>query len=250
MLDKIAIVTGGSRGIGVAVAKELAKRGAKILLTYNAGESSARSVVREIEEAGGEAIMVQAEGTDRNAPSQIVEVAVNRWGHIDIIVNNAGYGENALLQDLTHESWDAMMDINVRFPVFLLKAALPHLGKAPRIVNISSVAARSGPPMMTAYASSKAALEGATRVFARELGQRYNLTANCVNPGPVATDMWLRDTAPELLAGWEKLQAGTPAGDRIATTDDIAQIVAFLASECSRWSTGSVVNANGGAVYS
>ena len=250
MFDKIAIVTGGSRGIGAAVAKELAKRGAKVLLTYNAGQSAARSVVREIEEAGGEAIMVRAQGTDRNAPSQVVEAAVNRWGHIDIIVNNAGYGENALLQDLTHEAWDTMMEVNLRMPVFLLKAALPYLGKAPRIVNISSMAARSGPPMMTAYASSKAALEGATRVFATELGKRYNLTANCVNPGPVATNMWLRDTAPELLDGWQQRQGATPAADRIATTDDIAQIVAFLASECSRWSTGSVVNANGGVVYS
>ncbi|KEF57075.1 uncharacterized protein A1O9_07265 [Exophiala aquamarina CBS 119918] len=250
LFNKIAIVTGGSRGIGAAIAKELAKRGAKLVLTYNSSEAQAKGLMNDIESLGGEAIMIQARGTDRNAPTQVVEVAVKKWGHIDIIVNNAGYGENVSLQDLTHEHWDTTMEVNVRMPVFLLKAALPHLGASPRIVNISSVAARAGPPMMIAYASSKAALEGATRCFATELGQQYNLTANCVDPGPVATDLWLRDTSQAVHDGWERRQKDTPAANRIATTDDISQIVAFLADESSRWSTGSIVNANGGILFS
>lgn len=175
--------------------------------------------------------------------------AVQKFGHIDVIVNNAGAGDDALLSDLTHDLFDKVMDANLRMPTFILKEALPHLGKAPRIVNVSSVAARAGTAYMTAYAASKAALEGATRVWASELGQKYNATVNCINPGPIATDMWLRDTDAEVLAVWDEKMKETPAAPRIATVDDVAQIVAFLCEEASRWSTGSVVNANGGLLF-
>jgi len=171
---------------------------------------------------------------------------VERWGHIDIIINNAGTGDDCLLQDMTHELWDKTLDCNLRFPTFLVKEALPHLGSKPRIVNISSVIARMGGSWTTAYCATKAALEGVTKVWALELGQKYGATVNCVNPGPVATDMWLRDTAPEVLEEWDTKMKETPAAPRIADVDDIAQIVAFLSEEGSRWSTASTINANGG----
>jgi NAD(P)-dependent dehydrogenase (short-subunit alcohol dehydrogenase family) len=245
-----AIVTGGSRGIGAGIALELAKRGANLLLTYNASKAQAETHAAQLqEEFGIEAFAVQAGGSDRDGPKRIVDAAVKRWGHIDIIINNAGAGDDCLLKDMTHELWDKIMDCNLRFPVFLVKEATPYFGTAPRIVNVSSVMARMGGSYSTAYTGSKAALEGVTKVMAIELGQAYGATVNCVNPGPVATDMWLRDTDAAVLAEWDEKVKEIPAGARIATADDIAQIVAFLSEEASRWSTGSTVNANGGLCF-
>lgn len=247
--EKIAIVTGASRGLGAGIAVELAKRGANIAITYNSDRAAAEKVAKAVEELGREALIIQARGTDHDAPIGIVAATVQKWGRIDIIVNNAGTGDDALLQDLTHELFDKIFDTNVRMPTFLVQAALPHLGPAPRIVNISSTAAREGPAYMSAYAASKAALEGLTRVWARELGHKYNATVNCVNPGPIATDMWLRDTEQSVLDQAQAQIRETPAAPRIAEPDDVAQIVAFLAEERSRWTTGSVVNANGGWLF-
>ncbi|KAH7007496.1 putative gluconate 5-dehydrogenase [Ilyonectria destructans] len=247
--DKVAIVTGGSRGLGAGIAKELARRGSNIVITYNSSKFEAEKIAASITDMGRGAIVVQAKGTDRSAPERIIAATVEKWGRVDIIINNAGTGEDALLEDLTHEQWDKQFDTNLRLPTFLVKAALPYFGPAPRIVNISSISARAGTAYLGAYAATKAALEGITRVWAYELGQKYNATVNCVNPGPIATDMWLRDTEPGILAEYESKIKETPAAPRIATVDDIAQIVAFLSEEASRWSTGSVVNANGGMVF-
>ncbi|OQD74549.1 hypothetical protein PENDEC_c010G06237 [Penicillium decumbens] len=246
---RVAIVTGGSRGIGAGVALELAKRGANVLITYNQASTQATSVINQLKELGAEAEGVQASGSDRDSPRRIIAKAVEVWGHIDIIINNAGAGDDSLLCDLTHELWDKVLDCNLRFPTFLLKEAVPHFGTAPRIVNISSVIARMGGSYSTAYCATKAALEGVTKVWAQELGQKYGATVNCVNPGPVKTDMWLRDTEQEVLDEWETKMKEIPAGARIAEVDDIAQIVAFLSEEGSRWSTGSTVNANGGLCF-
>ncbi|EFX04994.1 short-chain dehydrogenase/reductase [Grosmannia clavigera kw1407] len=139
---------------------------------------------------------VRADGADCDSPKRIVDAAVKRWGHIDIIINNAGTCDDSLLADLAHDLWDKIMDCNLRFPVFLIKEAIPYFGTALRIVNISSVLARMGSASTTACLASKAALEGVTRVLATELNQKYNVAINCVNPDPVATDMWLRDTSP------------------------------------------------------
>ncbi|EPE03495.1 gluconate 5-dehydrogenase [Ophiostoma piceae UAMH 11346] len=250
LASRNAIVTGGSRGIGAGIALELAKRGANVLLTYNASSTGANALADKLHaDFGVDAFTVQAGGSDRDAPKQIVDAAVKRWGHIDIIINNAGAGDDALLSELTHELWDKILDCNLRFPVFLVKEATPYFGTAPRIVNVSSVLARMGGAYTAAYSASKAALEGVTRVMAIELGQKYGATVNCVNPGPVATDMWLRDTDPAVLAEWDIKMKEIPAAPRIATPDDIAQIVAFLSEEGSRWSTGSTVNANGGLCF-
>ena len=246
---RVAIVTGGSRGIGAGIATELSKRGANVLITYNSASVQAEEVISKIKSFGSEAIGVQASGSDRDSPRRIVAAAVERWGHIDIIINNAGAGDDCLLQDMTHELWDKILDCNLRFPTFLVKEAMPHFGTAPRIVNVSSVIARMGGSYSTAYCATKAALEGVTKVWALELGHKYGATVNCVNPGPVATDMWLRDTDPEVLKEWDTKMKETPAAPRIAEVDDIAQVVAFLSEEASRWSTGSTVNANGGLCF-
>jgi len=246
---RTAIVTGGSRGIGAGIALELGKRGANVLITYNNASTQANDIISKLEALGVEALGVQASGNDRTSPDRIVKAAVEKWQHIDIIINNAGAGDDCLLKDMTHDLWDKILDCNLRFPTFLVQAATPHFGSQPRIVNVSSVIARMGGSYTTAYCASKAALEGITRVWALELGQKYGATVNCVNPGPVATDMWLRDTDPAVLEEWDTKMKETPAAPRIAEVDDIAQIVAFLSEERSRWSTGSTVNANGGLCF-
>jgi len=247
--NRIAIVTGASKGIGARTALELAKRGANVLITYNTGKEQAEGVLKELEQLGVEAIIVQATGSDREAPLRIVNAAVQKWGHIDIIINNAAIIIANPLKDLSHEILDKHLDNNFRFPSFLIKESLPYLGKSPRIVNVSSTAARMGGVHSTAYAASKAALEAATRVWALELGHEYGATVNIVNPGPVYTDM-NKNVAPEVTAFWDPKIAETPAAPRYGTPDDIAQIVAFLAEEGSRWCTGSVVSSNGGMCFS
>ena len=250
LLDKVAIVTGGSRGIGAGIAIELARRGAHVLITYNTALQKAEQVAEEIHNLGRRAAIIQGNSADRETPGRIVQAAVGHYGRIDIIVNNAGVGDDCLLQDLTHELWDKIHDVNLRLPAFLVQAALPFLGPAPRIVNVSSVAARAGFNATSVYASSKAALEGMTRAWASELGHDYNATVNCVNPGPVATDMMLVDenTDPQVVKYWDAKVKETPAAPRVGTPDDVAQIVASLCGEGFRWCTGSVVNANGGLV--
>lgn len=186
---KNAIVTGGSRGIGAGIALELAKRGANVLITYNNAGKAAAEVISNVKSLGVDADGVQATGSDRDSPRRIVAKVVEKWGKIDIIINNAGAGDDALLEDMTHELWDKLLDCNLRFPTFLVKEAMPHFGPAPRIVNISSVIARMGGSHTTAYCATQAGMEGITKVWAQELGQKYNATVNCVNPGPVKTDI-------------------------------------------------------------
>ena len=248
LLGKIAIVTGGSRGIGAAIAIELASRGAHITISYDEARQKAEQVAEQIQKLGRKANIVQGSGSDRETPNRIVRAAVSHDGRIDIIVNNAGVGEDGFLKDQTHEFWDKMHDVNLRMPAFLMQAALPYLGPAPRIVNISSVVARMCFSTSTVYASSKAGLEGMTRAWAAELGPRYNATVNCVNPGPVNTDMMTagEHQDPQVEQIWQSRIKETPAAPRVGTPDDIAQIVAFLCEEGSRWCTGSVINANGG----
>jgi 3-oxoacyl-[acyl-carrier protein] reductase len=156
-------------------------------LYYPQGE-----VLSKLTGLGVEAVNVQASGSDRDAPSRIVALCVKKWGKIDIMINNAGAGDDCLLQDMSHEMWDKFLDCNLRFPTFLIKESLPSLGTHPRIVNVSSVIARMGGSYSTAYCAFKAALEGVTKVWAREMGQKYNAAVNRVNPGPIATDMWLK----------------------------------------------------------
>jgi NAD(P)-dependent dehydrogenase (short-subunit alcohol dehydrogenase family) len=249
LAGRIAIVTGGSRGIGAGIALELAIRGANILITYNAAFALATATIAQLHAQGVEAIAVQASGSDRTALQRIVAAARQKWGRIDIIINNAAAGDACLLENLTPEIWEKIHDSNLRFPTFLVQAALPLLGASPRIVNISSVMARMGGQYSSAYCASKAGLEGITKVWAAELGHKYGATVNCVNVGPTATDMWNSYEDLAAVAEWTIRVKQTPAAPRIATVDDIAQIVGFLTEERSRWTTGSTVNANGGMCF-
>jgi 3-oxoacyl-[acyl-carrier protein] reductase len=247
---KHTIVTGGSRGIGKGIAHELARRGASVLLTYNSSRTQAEDVVTEIKKLGVDATAVEAKGGDLAAPGTVVKAAAERWGCIDIIINNAGAREDHEFEAMTHDIWDRQLTTNLQFPVFLIKEATPFFGSAPRIVNMSSIYAHDGHAGSLAYVGSKGALESITRSLARELGHRYNATVNCISPGPVGTELWTQSTAdPNASKEWDSIIQNTPAAPRVAAVDDIAQIAAFLAEEGSRWITGSVVNANGGLLF-
>ncbi|KAF2717548.1 NAD(P)-binding protein [Polychaeton citri CBS 116435] len=245
---KVAIVTGASRGIGESIALGLAARGAKIVLTYSSDRSkpAAEAIVRRIaDESNSEAIHVQCDLTSTEAPSKIVEAAVGVFGHVDILVNNAAMISGSKVEEITAEHFDEVFHLNVRAPLLMVQAVLPHLHRPGRIVNISSVGARAGFPGVGTYAASKAALEGYTRNWATELGSD-GTTVNAVNPGPVESEML--DQVPASIK--EPQKQATPVEKRCGKPEEIANIVAWLASEESSWVTGQCISATGGyAMY-
>ncbi|KAL6721516.1 hypothetical protein ACLMJK_000620 [Lecanora helva] len=245
---KTAIVTGASRsrGIGAQIAYELAKRGANVTVTFTSqiGAESVDELVNRIESLhnGAKVISVQADLRQVDAPKGIVGETRSAFGdHIDILVNNAGCGLTKPLGEISAEDFSYVFDLNVRAVTLMSNAVLPFLRAPGRIINIGSVGARSGLPGVSLYCSSKAAVEGLTRCFAAELGPKGH-TVNTVNPGPVETD--ILDRIPKEI--FEAQKQRTPVEHRLGNTDDIAQIVGFLAEESSRWITGQAISASGG----
>ncbi|KAE8368460.1 hypothetical protein BDV27DRAFT_122350 [Aspergillus caelatus] len=250
LAGKVAIVTGATRGIGAGLVEELARRGAKVLIIYTSvsSESVADQMIEKIKSFnnGATAAKVRADLRDISAGQTIVEASMQAFGpHIDILVNNAGVEVVKPLSDLTVEDYNLVYDLNVRGAIFLTQAVLPHLRAPGRIINISSVGARAGFANLSIYCSSKAALEGLTRCWAAELGGAGH-TVNAVNPGPVQTAL-LENIPKELV---EMQKSVTPVEHRVGTIDDVAQVVAWLASEESRWVSGQAISASGGfAMY-
>ncbi|KAL6916735.1 hypothetical protein ACHAP8_009669 [Fusarium lateritium] len=245
---KVAIITGASRGLGAGFAYELARRGAKVIATYTS--PSSERLVSELSEKiasldpPSQCIGVKADLKEESAPVEIVHQAVATFGtQIDILINNAGMEIVKPHTDLTISDFDSIFYLNVRAPLLLLQAVKPYLPSSGggRIINISSVGARCGFKNLSLYCASKAALEGLTRSWAAELGEEGH-TVNAVNPGPVQSD--LLDNIPKEIVDMQKKQ--TPAGNRLGEVDDVAQIVAWLASEESRWITGQALSASGG----
>ncbi|KAJ6442501.1 gluconate 5-dehydrogenase [Purpureocillium lavendulum] len=247
---KVAIVTGASRGIGRGIALELARRGAKVVATY-VSPNSAKAVQGLIGEAKGFGSSSDCVGVCadlRNAASAqiIVDKAVAAFGpHIDILVNNAAVEVVKPLEELRPSDFNDVYNVNILGPILLMQQVKPRLRQPGRIINIGSVGARSGFKNLSLYCSSKAALEGLTRCWAAELGADGH-SVNVVNPGPVQSDML--DKIPDDIVSMQK--ATTPMQNRLGTFDDVAQIVAWLASEESRWVTGQAISASGGwAMY-
>lgn len=245
--DKVAIVTGASRGIGAQIVLELAARGARVAFTYTSESSKKDAVelVKEVREFNNTsaAIAIQTDLRDVSAPSTIVQRTLAAFGkeNIDILINNAGCELVKPLSSLTVDDFSHVYDLNVRGTLLMTKAVIPHLRPPGRIVNISSVGSRSGFADLSLYCSSKAAIEGLTRCWAAELGSEGH-TVNAVNPGPVQTKV-LEGIPTEIVEMQKKM---TPIENRIGSTDDIAQVVAFLAEENSRWITGQCISASGG----
>jgi len=238
---KVAIVTGGSRGIGKSISLKLASEGAKVVVSYTSHADAAREVVSAIEVMGGQAIGVQGDLRRLEAAGEIVAATIQRFGRLDILVNNAALAILQALESTEMEMFSSLVDLNMRAPLALVQRALPHLSEGGRIINVSSLAAQVVLPMSSVYAATKAGLEAMTRVWALELAPR-KITVNAVAPGPVMTDA-LRDAqSPEAL---EYMVKATPLG-RIGEPEDVSDIVAFLASEASRWVTGHTIRATGG----
>lgn len=238
---KVALVTGASRGIGAAIALQLAARGAFVALNYNRSQDAARAVVAQIEQSGGRAIAIQADIASDEAPETLISGVEKAFGGLDILVNNAGIVQPAPLEQITRADFDAQFATNVRGLLFLTQRAASILRDNGRIINLSSVVAAGKTPTFSVYAATKAAVHALTNVWARELGSR-GITVNSVSPGPVETDMMRQVFAPESVAA----MAGMSPLGRVAQPDDIAEIVAFLASDAARWITSRDIISDGG----
>ncbi|MGB5266561.1 MAG: 3-oxoacyl-[acyl-carrier-protein] reductase [Polyangiales bacterium] len=242
LAGKIAIVTGGSRGIGRATSVALAQAGALVLVNYRSNEEAARETVRLIEEAGGQAERVAFDVADPDSVDQHIKEVAARHGRIDILVNNAGISIDQLLLRVSAKDLEMTWATNVNGAVFCAKACIRPMMKNRwgRIINLSSVVAESGNAGQAVYASSKAALLGLTRSLAREYASR-GITVNAVSPGFIETDM----TADLPDAARQGIVNQTPLG-RIGRPEEVAAAVVFLASEEAGYITGQVVRVNGG----
>ena len=240
LTGKVALVTGGSRGLGAAIAKRLAADGAAIALTYTSSPDKAAAVVREIEAAGGRALAIQADSADPVAVQASVNEAVKTLGRLDILVNNAGILAIAPIDQLTLADYDRVMAVNVRAVFVASKAAAAHLPAGGRIINIGSVNADSMPfAGGSIYALSKSALVGFTRGLARDLGPR-GITVNNVQPGPVDTDL-----NPAHSAFADSLKKIMALG-RYGRAEEVAGLVSYLAGPDGGYVTGASLTIDGG----
>jgi 3-oxoacyl-[acyl-carrier protein] reductase len=239
---KRALVTGASRGIGAAIAKALAAEGADVAITYEKSAEAAAEVVRAIQMLGRRAVAIQADSADVAAVRASVDKTVAGLGGLDILVNNAGILRLSAVEDMSLEDIDATLNVNVRAPIVASQAAIPHLGRGGRIINIGSFFADRVPggAGLPVYALSKSALTAFTQGLARELGPR-DITVNVVQPGSIDTDM-----NPAHGPFGETLRAITALG-RYGAVEDIADTVAFLASAKARYITGAALTVDGGA---
>jgi 3-oxoacyl-[acyl-carrier protein] reductase len=242
--DRVAIVTGASRGIGRGVALDLARQGARVLVNYQSNAVAAAAVVTLIRQAGGEAVAFQADVGDEQAVQAMIGAALQQWGRLDILVNNAGVTADAPLMRLKPAQWQQVIDTDLTSVFLCCRAALPTMRKQAygRIVNIGSLAGLAGNVGQTNYAAAKAGLVGFTRALAREVAAD-GITANVVAPGYIETDM-LEGVAPGVLA-WAK---NAIALGRFGKVEEVTPAVRFLASAEASYITGHVLVIDGGWV--
>src|ERR1700737_771715 len=239
---KVALITGGSRGIGAAIAKRLAADGANVAITYAKGADAAASVVKEIERAGRKAIAIQADAADADAVKAAVEKAVTTFGRLDILVNNAGTAVPKRFEETTLEELDRLMDINVRGVFVATQAALKHMKSGGRIISIgSAVGERALTPGLVPYSATKGGVKVFTQGLSREVGSR-GITVNNIQPGPIDTD-----TNPA-TGDWAVPQKAFTALGRYGHVDEVAALVAFVAGPESSHITGANLNVDGGMI--
>jgi 3-oxoacyl-[acyl-carrier protein] reductase len=237
---KIALITGGSRGIGAAIAKRLAEDGANVAITYTKGTDAAASVVKEIERAGGRAIAIQADAADADASTAAVEKTVAAFGRLDVLVNNAGTAIPKRFEETTLEELDRLIDVNVRGTLVATQAALKHMKNGGRIIMIgSSVGERVMVPGLVPYSATKGAVKMFTQGLSREVGSR-GITVNNIQPGPIDTDL------NPAAGDWAVPQKANTALDRYGHVEEVAALVAFVAGPEASYITGANLTVDGG----
>jgi 3-oxoacyl-[acyl-carrier protein] reductase len=240
LTNKVAVVTGGSRGIGAAIANRLAAEGANVAITYVKDATSASAVVKTIQAKGGNAVAIQADSADAEAIRTAIEKAVSHFGRLDILVNNAGTGIPKPFEEGTLEEFDRVIAINLRGTLIATQAALKHMGDGGRIIMIGScVGERLMTPGLVAYSATKGAVKMFAQGLSREIGGR-GITVNNVQPGPIDTDL------NPAGADWATPQIAATALKRYGTADEVANLVAFVASPESSYMTGANLTIDGG----
>lgn len=238
---KFALVTGASRGIGHAIALELARRGADVAVNYNIAQNEAEEVVKEICAMGRRSMLVQGHVGEAFDARAVVKRVIEEWGRLDILVNNAGITRDHSIRKITDDEWHEVMRVNLDGPYYMTTAALPSMiqHKFGRIINISSYVAEAGNFGQANYAASKGGMMAFTKVIALEMA-KYNITANCLAPGFTMTDMLARVSAETQ----DQIKSRIPMG-RFGSSEDVAKAAAFLAAEAD-YITGQTINVNGG----
>jgi NAD(P)-dependent dehydrogenase (short-subunit alcohol dehydrogenase family) len=247
--NKIALVTGGSRGLGKEMALRLAEKGIDVILTFNSKEAEANDVVASIEKTGQKAAALQFDAGNiagfHGFVTRLIRTLKEHFNtdHFDCLINNAGVGVHAAFAETTEAEFDSLMNIHLKGPFFLTQKLLPHLNDSGRIINLSSGLARFSTPGYAAYAAMKGAMETLTKYQAKELGSR-GITVNIVAPGAIATDFgggMVRDNAQV-----NQFIAGVTALGRVGLPEDIGGVVAFLCTDDARWITAQRIEISGG----
>jgi 3-oxoacyl-[acyl-carrier protein] reductase len=238
--NKVALVTGASKGIGAAVARKLAAEGAKVIVNYAGGREAAEQTVRSIRDNGGEAIALQADVSKAAEVASLFDAAISHYGRIDVLVNNAGIMITKLLKDTTDEDFNRQFEVNVRGTFNTLREAATKLADGGSIINFSSTTTRVMMPTYSTYVATKGAVEQLTRVFAKEIGAR-GINVNAVLPGPTNTELFTKGKSQELIGRLASLNAF----NRIGEPEDIAKVVVFLAGDDAKWISGQTIGVNG-----
>ncbi|CZR55470.1 related to 3-oxoacyl-[acyl-carrier-protein] reductase [Phialocephala subalpina] len=238
---KVALVTGGSKGIGRALSLRLASDGAKVVVNYSSDSSSAEETVKAI--GSSHAIAIKADAGNVKEIGKLVDEAVKAFGKLDIVIACAGIMPLKELEGLSEEEFDRVMSVNVKGPLFLTQKAIPHMKEGGRIILFSTTlcAASTVTPNYLAYCTSKGAIEQMTRLLSKDLA-RKGIMVNAIAPGPTATDLFMKGKSEQVL----KMIAGFNPQGRIGTPEEVADVAAFLAGEGGKWITGQVVRVNGG----
>jgi acetoacetyl-CoA reductase len=238
---KVALVTGASRGIGRAIAIEFARRGAAVAVNFRTGAEHAEAVCKDIQEMGGECMLIKGDVSNKEQAHRIVEQVLDKWKRLDILVNNAGITRDRTLRKMTEDDWDQVISVNLNGTFYCTSAAVPAMmnQKFGRIINISSVVGQSGSFGQANYSASKGGIIAFTKTLALETA-RYNITANVIAPGYTSTEMV--QAIPKEIA--ERVKATIPLG-RFAEPEEVAKAAGFLAAEAD-YITGQELNVNGG----
>jgi 3-oxoacyl-[acyl-carrier protein] reductase len=241
--NKVAIVTGASRGIGAAIAERLAQDGFTIIVNYAGNATAADATVHRIEQAGGKAIAAQADVSDAQAVQRMFDAAETAFGAVDVLVNNAGIMSLSPIATMKDDEFDKLVNINLKGTFNTLREAAKRLRNNGRIINFSTTVVGLKLENYSVYAATKAAVETLTAIMAKEMRGR-NITVNAVAPGPTATDLFLNGKSDELIAHMSKM---APL-ERLGSPEDIANVVAFLAGPDGAWVNGQTIRANGGLI--